>query len=788
MTSVQRFDRPRVLIANERFLARFGVDRILILLAEHLVAQGAEVSFACLRCDRSVLEGISTDIDVIALPEGIDLLSADAHVTQHLTATWSTRPVDVVVTGGWPFFGVAARAGTLGARSVFIDAGAVPHDGLPPNALPAQRAVRRLRQATLPTITTVLPISRFIQESQTECDRGGGHGVETVLLGADHLHVAGVPGADDAVASDALLATLDAYRARGASLILGLGRAETEGYKNSLAAFDVLRELHRTVPDAHLLLLVGPTHLDVPSDLAAHVTALPTISDAVLTAVMARCDLGLSLSLWEGFNLPIAEMQWLGRPVLAFAIGAHPEIIADPWFLCASLGEMARKAGEALTDGVPAVIDLPSRTAAFRSRFTWANTFKAWTQAILAPLHEPPTSHVAGRRLVLVDVSNASRDPANSGVIRVTRRLTAELARSSTFDLLFVRWNGDTGAYERLPAACDSFLASNAGPHDWLGHLADTLGESAPLGALMRAADPSSAQPPILFLPEVILDGSAPARVAWARAQSYRTAFVFYDMLPIYEAHYVAPSVAQAFPSYLAAVRAADALYAISGFSLRECERWHRDHAEPLPDRREAIWLPAQFSDQPRVEHAPAPSTTVHILCVSTIEPRKNHRALIEAFQALRRRRPEIDVQLNLVGNLYAGAEGLARWVRVAEQADARLVWHGILTDADIAAQYARAAFTVYPSLAEGFGLPIMESLWMGRPCLCHEGGVMAELAADGGCLTIDMSNVAEVSAALEQMTVNAGLRELLTRQAFARDITTWGSYGTAIAARLRDL
>src|ERR1700744_1342937 len=56
-------DRRRVLICNERFLARFGVDRILVLLAEHLVAQGMEVSFACLRCDRAVLARISADVE-----------------------------------------------------------------------------------------------------------------------------------------------------------------------------------------------------------------------------------------------------------------------------------------------------------------------------------------------------------------------------------------------------------------------------------------------------------------------------------------------------------------------------------------------------------------------------------------------------------------------------------------------------------------------------------------------------------------------------------------------------
>jgi glycosyltransferase involved in cell wall biosynthesis len=649
-------------------------------------------------------------------------------------------------------------------------------------ALPTQRALRRLRQACLPDIASVLPISRFIRESQTEPDRGHAEGVTTVLLGADHL--AQLPPMTEE--DEALVASLDD---RDGPLILCLGRAETEGYKNALAALDVLRGVRESVPGARLLLLVGPTPVALPADLRDAVTQLPTVSDAALQAIMSRCALGLSPSLWEGFNLPIAEMQWLARPVLAFAIGAHPEIVADPWFLCTSLSEMTRKATEILTSGVPAPLDLDRSAEAFRARFTWDKTLKAWTRTILAPWHDGQvTSPRPARRLLLVDVSNSARDPANSGVIRVTRRLMAEIVRDPSFDVLFVRWEAEAGGYARLSAANEPFLASNAGPSDWIGPLADAFGMQVPLAELMRARDPANRQPPILMLPEVVLDGTAPTRLAWAHAHGCRTACIFYDMLPIYESRFVSPAVAEAFPGYLSAVRATDALYAISEFSLRECERWHRDQGEVLTERREAIWLPAQFGDHPRVRAVPPDSETIHILCVSTIEPRKNHRILIEAFQSLRRRRPDLAVQLNLVGNLYAGAEGLARWVRLAEQADPQLVWHGILSDEDIAAQYERASFTVYPSLAEGFGLPIMESLWMGRPCLCHEGGVMAELAVDGGCLAIDMNNVAEVTAALEQMATNPDLRAILTRQAFARDIDTWETYGASIAARLRDL
>ncbi|KAB1075337.1 glycosyltransferase family 4 protein [Methylobacterium planeticum] len=791
MTSPSRhLNKPRVLIANERFIARFGVDRILILLAEHLVAQGVEVSFACIRCDRAVLERISPRIAEIPLPDGIDLLSADAHVRAHLLAAWASDPVDVIVSGGWPFFEIAAHARSAGAHGVFIDAGAVPHDGMPPGALPVQRALRRLRQATLPSIDTILPISRFIQESQTEPDRGGDRGVRTVLLGSDHMALGADNGAPDDAASRILLDDLDKRISVGARPILALGRVESTGYKNSLAAFEVLRGVRRKVPEAHLLMLAGPDRLDPPPDLREHVTALPTLSDATLRAVMERCDLGVSLSLWEGFNLPIAEMQWLERPVLAYSLAAHPEVIADPWFLCGSEAEMIRKAAEILVDGFPEPIRALDRFAQFRDQFTWAVTLSQWTRAILAPWREaaPASVREASRRLILVDVSNSARDPANSGVIRVTRRLSAALTRRPDLDVLFIKWNGATGTYERLSAENQPFLSSNAGPVDWIGMTADAFGDPVSLEQVMRAADPLSASKPILLLPEVILDGSAAERVQWGRARGCRAAFLLYDMLPMYETGYVDAAVTRAFPPYLAALRESDAIYAISGFSLSECERWHRDRGETLPERREVIWLPAQFSDHPRVLQPAATSEQVNILCVSTIEPRKNHRVLIKAFQALRRRRPDLPVNLHLVGNLYVGAEKLALWVRLAAEADDRIVWHGILSDAAIAEQYARTTFTVYPSLVEGFGLPIMESLWMGRPCLCHEGGVMAELAADGGCLPVNMTSVAEVSAALEQMAVNGALREVLNRQVFTRRIDTWQTYGNAISARLKEL
>jgi glycosyltransferase involved in cell wall biosynthesis len=774
--------RRRVLICNERFLARFGVDRILVLLAEHLVSLGMEVSFACLRSDRTVLARISHDVEEIALPEGLAPAGADAFVGAHLRDRWRGATPDVVITGGWPFFGAAVAAESLGASSIFIDAGAVPHEGFPDFALPSQLELRRLRQQMLPMIGRILPISHFIRRSQTEFDRGSDHGVHTVLLGADHL--TGRTFDEDGISADerGVLEHLEGHAAQGRRLLMALGRYEAFGYKNSAAAFDVLRALVDRGHDAHLVVLAGGETVQPPAKLAGRVTLLKTISDAALQAIMQLSDLGLSLTRWEGFNLPLAEMQWLGKPVLAFNIGAHPEVAAEPWFLCETLSEFTGKAAALLDGTEPASLKGGDHVERFRRRFRWRDVLDRWTEYVLLP---PLPQIGGGRRLVLMDVSNSARDPANSGVVRVTRRLGAELQRLGEIDLAFVVWEPAWQDYALLSPSNLAFLSSNAGPKDWLSLAAGAADEHASVDTLLQARDPRCAAPPVLFIPEVVLDGSPGQRVEWAKRHGLATACLFHDMLPIFQAHLVDPAIAKAFPGYVDALRGVDAMWSNSGFSLSEFTRYNHDMGAPMEGEHEVVWLPGQFSDQPRGASA-SDSSAIEILCVSTVEPRKNHRTLVEAFLHLAERRPDLPLKLILVGNSYAGSGDLAMWLKGVVAAHSSIEWRGAISDTALAEQYRRAAFTVYPSLAEGFGLPIMESLWMGVPCLCHSDGVMAELAAAGGCMTVDMADAIQLAEALEMMASDDALRAALKRQAAGRQIDTWRDYAGNISQRLQ--
>jgi glycosyltransferase involved in cell wall biosynthesis len=84
----------------------------------------------------------------------------------------------------------------------------------------------------------------------------------------------------------------------------------------------------------------------------------------------------------------------------------------------------------------------------------------------------------------------------------------------------------------------------------------------------------------------------------------------------------------------------------------------------------------------------------------------------------------------------------------------------------------------VFPSRAEGFGLPIVESFWHGRPVICSDLDPMGELARAGGCLTIDVQEVDRLAAAIRSLLQDRAACLALAKEAYARPLRTWSDYG----------
>jgi glycosyltransferase involved in cell wall biosynthesis len=164
------------------------------------------------------------------------------------------------------------------------------------------------------------------------------------------------------------------------------------------------------------------------------------------------------------------------------------------------------------------------------------------------------------------------------------------------------------------------------------------------------------------------------------------------------------------------------------------------------------------------------------VLCVSSIEARKNHVALLDACEQLWS--SGVRFQLRLIG--LANAETASAAVkRIAKlQAAGRSIrYEGPQSDAALEAAYQESVFTVYPSLAEGFGLPVAESLSRGRPCLCRFDGATGEIARGGGCASVGAADASGIASAMGSLLRSPASLAALRAEARGRRFKTWPEY-----------
>jgi alpha-1,3-rhamnosyl/mannosyltransferase len=175
---------------------------------------------------------------------------------------------------------------------------------------------------------------------------------------------------------------------------------------------------------------------------------------------------------------------------------------------------------------------------------------------------------------------------------------------------------------------------------------------------------------------------------------------------------------------------------------------------------------------------APAQSSP-YFLCVSTIEPRKNIGVLIEAWREVRR---EHRVDLVLAGRLREGEK--------PPPVEPGLRYLGAVSDRELPALYSGAIASFYPSLYEGFGLPVLEAMQCGAAVVTSRDPAVVETGG-GAALTVeagDLRGWVEVMRGLiENPEQIAGLRDASLKRAaqfsWARSAReTYKVYESAIA------
>ncbi len=146
------------------------------------------------------------------------------------------------------------------------------------------------------------------------------------------------------------------------------------------------------------------------------------------------------------------------------------------------------------------------------------------------------------------------------------------------------------------------------------------------------------------------------------------------------------------------------------------------------------------------------------VLAVGTLEPRKNLERLLDAYAGL-------DGDLRRDHPLILAGGGGWRNQALLARIDAVGSAHRIDPegDGDLSLLYSAAAIFAYPSLAEGFGLPVVEAMACGAPVLTSNTSSLPEVAGDAACL-VDPLDVEAIRAALEKLLRDPDERERLRR------------------------
>ncbi|WP_137179336.1 glycosyltransferase family 1 protein [Roseomonas sp. AR75] len=280
-----------------------------------------------------------------------------------------------------------------------------------------------------------------------------------------------------------------------------------------------------------------------------------------------------------------------------------------------------------------------------------------------------------------------------------------------------------------------------------------------------------------------------PALVARLKSQTnLRFALLVYDLIPVMRPEFCDRGLVMLFSSFiLGCLPLADELMTISRASAADLERWSARIGVRLATTPRPIPIGTGFSTS--AETVPLPQGLVageYALFVSTVEARKNHLLAFRAWRRLLEELPPERVpQLVFAGRVGWMVADLMQQIRNSENLAGKLTVVENPDDTTLAQLYRGARFTLFPSLYEGWGLPVSESLAFGKVCLAS-GTTSVPEAGGRFCLYHDPDSVTEAVALYRRAIEEPGLIARLEAEiADGYRPTPWSSTAAAILDQL---
>ncbi len=377
---------------------------------------------------------------------------------------------------------------------------------------------------------------------------------------------------------------------------------------------------------------------------------------------------------------------------------------------------------------------------------------------------------------VVVDVTDTLSSTFTTGIQRVARETLA-------------RWWAD--GHELVLARWD------ARGHRMISLTAQEIGRIIPGSEGRGATVPSMTVPSILIpfetafvLPEISVRAERTTRLRTvARYSGGRAIAIGFDCIPITSAETAGAGMPGAFSKYLSALARFDVIAPISDAAATEFAGWRRmlsgtGISGPAIQTVELPFTSSGESDPVRAEalrEQLALGSDPVVLCVGSHEPRKNHLSVLHAAERVWR--SGVEFTLVLVGGNSWETERFDRLISYLRRRERRIVTLSGVSDDVIWDLYDLARFSVFCSLNEGFGLPVVESLSHGTPVVTSDFGSMRALGEGHGALLAAPRDIGAITDAFTRMLTDSREYGRLKKQTASTPSSSWESYSQALWA-----
>ena len=246
-----------------------------------------------------------------------------------------------------------------------------------------------------------------------------------------------------------------------------------------------------------------------------------------------------------------------------------------------------------------------------------------------------------------------------------------------------------------------------------------------------------------------------------AKTEGAQVVTMIHDLIPLHHPEFCPSLLPPIFRRWLnGAIEHSDVLMCNSRATHEDLETYCRTADLPCPPAasfRLGDDLPSESVCEqpvrPTIVRIAAEIPRQLFLCVGSIEPRKNHAVVLDAFDALWARNTCLN--LLIAGRPADGADAIFERIRTHPMRGKRLFYHGDCNDAELDYLYRHANALIFASHAEGFGLPLVEARQRGCRVIASHIPAFRELA-DGGVFLFDQHSAEQLMQCILQLSIDA--------------------------------